>query len=95
MDSATAAPRPAIEIGSLSKTFTSGKHTHKALDNVGLKICSGQRVGLIGASGSGKSTLLRHIAGLTAGDCISKLFSEAVEAIDPRPVEGIRSTLGG
>jgi ABC-type phosphate/phosphonate transport system permease subunit len=23
---------------------------------------------------------------------ISKLFSEAVEAIDPRPVEGIRST---
>ncbi len=69
MNSATTAPFSAIEISSLSKTFKTGQQRHKALDNVSLKIFSGQMVGLIGASGSGKSTMLRHLAGLTAGDC--------------------------
>ena len=71
MNSATTAPFSAIEISSLSKTFKTGQHIHKALDNVSLTIYAGQMVGLIGASGSGKSTMLRNIAGLTAGDCIT------------------------
>ena len=69
MDSTMTAPFSAIEISGLSKTFRSGQQTFKALDDVSMKICSGQMVGLIGASGSGKSTMLRHIAGLTPGDC--------------------------
>jgi phosphonate transport system ATP-binding protein len=56
----------AIEIDSLSKTFSSGK---KALHRISLNIQVGEMVALIGASGSGKSTLLRHMAGLMVGDC--------------------------
>ena len=41
------------------------------LEEVGLELCAGQRVGLVGANGSGKTTLLHLIVGLlrpTAGE---------------------------
>ncbi|NOT58529.1 MAG: ABC transporter ATP-binding protein [Deltaproteobacteria bacterium] len=53
--------RALVEVEDLSKHFGAGEARVVALDQVSLRVCAGETVGLLGPSGSGKSTLLNII----------------------------------
>jgi ABC-type polysaccharide/polyol phosphate transport system ATPase subunit len=62
-----------IQRSALSRlaSFLNGRESKKiikVIDNVSLRIVSGEMVGIIGTNGSGKSTLLRIIAGIYKQD---------------------------
>jgi len=59
-----------IEVKNITKTFGA----FKALDQVTLKVETGELIALLGPSGSGKTTLLRIIAGLETPDKGEILF---------------------
>ncbi|TVR39663.1 MAG: phosphonate ABC transporter ATP-binding protein [Planctomycetota bacterium] len=89
---------PAVEVLSLSKTFSTAFRKHRALHEVDLRIESGSMVGLIGASGSGKSTLLRHITGLVRSDSGGEIrvFGQTVQnngRLDPH-IRRLRREVG-
>jgi lipoprotein-releasing system ATP-binding protein len=54
----------AIETVALTRTFLSGDQPLTVIDELNLKILSGERVAIVGESGAGKSTLLYLLAGL-------------------------------
>lgn len=56
--------RGGVVAENLTKTYRSGHHLVRALDEVSFEVRPGQTLAVIGESGSGKSTLTRLITGL-------------------------------
>ena len=54
----------ALSLRNVSKSYSTGGHTFKALDGVDLDIEAGKLVVILGPSGAGKSTLLNLIGGM-------------------------------
>jgi putative ABC transport system ATP-binding protein len=57
-------PDPLIRLQNVTRSFTTGAGSFRALDGVTLEIPRGAFAAVVGRSGSGKSTLLNLIAGL-------------------------------
>lgn len=63
-----------LDLRDLTKHYTTGVETVRAVDGVSLTVTGGEFVALYGPSGSGKTTLLLLAAGLTSPDEGSILF---------------------
>ena len=53
-----------VKFDNVTKTYTTGEHEQKVLDNVSFTLDEGKFVVILGPSGAGKSTLLNLLGGL-------------------------------
>lgn len=84
-------PAGALVFDGVSKSFTAGKLTVKALNEISIAIQPGKITGLIGPDGAGKTTLMRLAAGLLIPESgrIQALAIDVVQA----PLE-VQSAVG-
>ena len=66
-----------IELNNVSLSYGDGKGARQILDNINLRIGSGEFVSIIGPSGCGKTTLLRLMGGLVRPSAGTILFEGA------------------
>ena len=67
-------PAPAIQLDHISRHYTMGASSVRAVDDLSLVVVQNEFLALLGSSGSGKSTLLNLIGGLdrpTSGSIVS------------------------
>ena len=84
-----------LEVHHLKKSFTTGKKSFTAVEDVSFSLKTGEVLGIVGESGSGKSTLLHLIGGLdypTSGEvwvdneCITNMNEEDLSAFRRRKI---------
>ncbi len=82
-----------IELENLSKTYTMGPTTFKAVDGVNLKVANKEYVAIMGPSGSGKSTMLNILGCLdTPTRGIYRLGGLEVNSLDDDELSRIRNS---
>lgn len=59
---------PLLELKNVCKSYGEGKTKTSVLDNINLRIKTGEFIAIVGFSGSGKTTLISTIAGLIQAD---------------------------
>ena len=80
-----------IELKSVCKTFNG----HKVLDNLNLRIETGESMVIIGRSGCGKSVLLKHIMGLMRPDAGNVLVDGTdLSKINSKELNKVRMNFG-
>ncbi|MBR6509230.1 MAG: ABC transporter ATP-binding protein [Clostridia bacterium] len=82
--------KPAVEFKNVS--FSYNGDGENAIENVNLKIASGENIGIIGPTGSGKSTIVNLIPrfyNITSGEI--EIFGENIENLD---LDFLRSFIG-
>jgi putative ABC transport system ATP-binding protein len=88
----TTMPEPAmLELSGVTKEYRVGGQAVRALDDVGLRIETGEFTSIIGPSGSGKSTLLHLLGALDSPDAGSIRFrGEEIGALDEEQQSAFR-----
>ena len=80
-----------IELNNISRHFTMGDQTVRALDQVNLTVKAGEYISLMGPSGSGKSTLLNLIGLLDTASSGQYLFNQRdTTSMDDRELAELR-----
>lgn len=86
------APAPLLSVRGLTKTYTLGEATVRALRGVDLDIARGEFVAVGGPSGSGKSTLMNILGCLDVPDAGEYLLDGTpVQHLGPDELAGVRN----
>ena len=85
-----------VEFKNVCKTYKSGDHEQKALDNVNLSLEEGKFIVILGPSGAGKSTLLNLLGGLDSPtEGTIKVSGRDISSLNPNELAEYRAETVG